>query len=506
MTAIRRSGPAMLIFLFFWLLLMIGGRSRFFRDPGTFWHTTTGEVILNTGFFDKDPYSFTCMNQTWVPHQWAGEVFMAIAYRIGGFDSQLVVTVSLLSVLFTWLTLRLLKTGLHFLPTILLTLVVLAAASLQFHVRPLIVTMIFMTLTMERLIAFESQRITLRQLAILIPIFIIWTNFHGGVLGGWTLLAGSALGWTTFRIIGLPGPITNGKSTLELWILVLLCATTFLVNPYGIEIPRAWLSIMSGPKLSRLIEEHRPLELADVSSWPLLVFGMLYLWLFAGLKDFPRVTWLIPLMWFAQSFLRVRHGPLFVLTGLVAVIEIWPRTRWAQWLLDRRPDLYFPPRGQRYHSSMWFAAIPVFVACILFIQFQGWVIPVIGRNWAYFDRKRWPVEITAAIQKEKPEFGQPARIFNSCNLGGYLIFYGHQYKIFIDDRVELYGEDFYEIIINNDTFDHADEAIANWQTKFGSFDYALVERESAYAKVFLNHPDWEVIDICPAAVFLKRRR
>ena len=56
MSFLRRVGPVPAIFLGFWLLLMVGGRSRLFRDPGTFWHTRTGELILEHGFFDADPF------------------------------------------------------------------------------------------------------------------------------------------------------------------------------------------------------------------------------------------------------------------------------------------------------------------------------------------------------------------------------------------------------------------------------------------------------------------
>ncbi len=37
--------PEVGIFLVIWLMLMIGGRSRFFRDPGTFWHTVVGRQM-----------------------------------------------------------------------------------------------------------------------------------------------------------------------------------------------------------------------------------------------------------------------------------------------------------------------------------------------------------------------------------------------------------------------------------------------------------------------------
>src|SRR5947209_3349071 len=38
-------------FLGIWLFFMVGGRSRLFRDPGTFWHTVVGRRILASGYF-----------------------------------------------------------------------------------------------------------------------------------------------------------------------------------------------------------------------------------------------------------------------------------------------------------------------------------------------------------------------------------------------------------------------------------------------------------------------
>src|SRR5439155_21799657 len=113
MTALHKYGPGALAFLGFWVLLLAGGRSNFFRDPGTFWHTRVGERILTDGFFDADPYTFTFAGQKWIPHQWLGEVTMAVVHRAGGLDALLVAACGVLAALFAWLTVRFLRTGLH---------------------------------------------------------------------------------------------------------------------------------------------------------------------------------------------------------------------------------------------------------------------------------------------------------------------------------------------------------------------------------------------------------
>src|SRR5262245_6421769 len=81
MTLPRWLGPGALAFLAIWLALMVVGRSGMLRDPGTFWHTTTGEIILKEGFIRYDPYTFSFSGSWWVPFQWLGEVGMALAHR-----------------------------------------------------------------------------------------------------------------------------------------------------------------------------------------------------------------------------------------------------------------------------------------------------------------------------------------------------------------------------------------------------------------------------------------
>ena len=114
MTALHKYGPGVLAFLGFWVLLLAGGRSNFFRDPGTFWHTVVGRTILDTGhFFDRDPFSGSHGGEKWIPHQWLGECMMALVHRLDGLDSLLLATVTVLSCLYTWMAHRLMRSGLH---------------------------------------------------------------------------------------------------------------------------------------------------------------------------------------------------------------------------------------------------------------------------------------------------------------------------------------------------------------------------------------------------------
>ena len=95
--------PETALFLGFWLILLYRGRSFFFKDQGSFWHTVTGQLILQRGNLPAtDPFSFTFQGQPWMLHEWLAQIIMAFLYRIDGLSTHLVVAAGLLAGLFAW--------------------------------------------------------------------------------------------------------------------------------------------------------------------------------------------------------------------------------------------------------------------------------------------------------------------------------------------------------------------------------------------------------------------
>src|SRR5262245_8979608 len=55
----RLFRPETLFFLLTWLGLMVAFRDRGFYDPGALWHIKVGEIILDRGMPQTDPFSYT---------------------------------------------------------------------------------------------------------------------------------------------------------------------------------------------------------------------------------------------------------------------------------------------------------------------------------------------------------------------------------------------------------------------------------------------------------------
>src|SRR5712692_5302571 len=249
------------IFLGIWLVLMCVGRSQLLRDPGTFWHTRVGERILTSRqLVYEDPFSCTFRGEPWIPHQWLGECLMAVVHAVDGLDSLLLATVTVLAALYNWVAHRLMRAGLHWSLAVAVVVLTMAASSSHFHIRPHLLTIVLLGWTLACLCDFEAGRIDLRRLFWLVPLYVLWTNIHGGMLGGLVTMGLALGGWIFCWLIGKETPIVHLRQVLLFSALILACVLTAFVNPYGWRLPAVWFSIMRSPQLSDVIQEHARLD------------------------------------------------------------------------------------------------------------------------------------------------------------------------------------------------------------------------------------------------------
>jgi len=481
------------IFLGIWIVLMLVGRNALFRDPGTFWHVVVGEKMLDEGrVIRADPFSFTRGGKPWVAHQWLAECGMAAVYRIGGFDGLLLITVTLLAGIYTWIASRLIRAGFHVLPVGFLLALVLLASSHQFHVRPLILSIGLLGATFSLLVDVEAGRRELRQLWWFVPLTALWANLHAGVLTGIATAGLVVAGWCLFRALDKgDSPVRNRRHAITLVALLLTCGFSVLLNPYGFGLPLAWWKTLTIP-LPELIQEHAPLYRTGPLGWIVVVLGLGYLVALAGVfPQWPRVTWLLPLIWFVLACDRVRNVPLFAVTAAIATAEMLPQTRWANWL--RRREMLLP-QGENGQSAAggwrWTSmTLPlVLVVTTLLLLLAGVSAPVVGRGWVKLDPGRWPVELLPELQRIEHSNPQGTPIFNDLDFGGFLIFHTPDLRVFIDDRCALYGG---ELLQQYDRARREDFArFDDWQRQYG-FRHALVETGSSLDEYLKDAAAWK---------------
>jgi hypothetical protein len=489
------------IFLFIWLFLMIRGPARLFRDPGTFFHTRVGEYILTSGHLPQtDIFSFTFQGKPWIAHEWLGECIMGLINRISGFDGLLLATATLLAWLFAWISHRLLRSGMHFMLVILIISLTLSASAIHLHVRPHIVSILFLALIFSRLGDFEAGRIKFRGLLWLIPIFIIWTNIHGGVLGGLGTLALMISVWSLSGILKRESPIQNSRQMLMLWGLLLICILTLFINPYGLNLPKTWFSIMNSRIVPGIIQEHVSVFKGGYG-WA--IFPLVGFFIFSLVGTFPerlRASWLIPLIWFFLALSRIRHSPLFAVVASIALADIFPYIGWAKWMAVRGSKIFaLNSSNKSYNFSVKQGLIPCLLILItIFLQLTSTEVPVLGKDWAKLDSRYWPVELIRQLQliEERNSAGTP--ILNDMLFGGFLIYYTPNLRVFIDDRCELYGDEGLLAYVNADC-----DKFGYWSDKY-AVSLALAQSGSTLDYCLEKSSGWTMVRrTIPATLYKK---
>src|SRR5262249_20717117 len=135
--------------------------------------------------------------------------------------------------------------------------------------------------------------------------------------------------------------------------------------------------------------------------------------------------------------------------------------RWMNWLARRgsvmcrlTPRSNFEPdaqardipslalaSGSRLQSMVAGMFVPVLLVLAAFsLQVCGVRCPVLGAGWARPDPTEMPTELLPDLRKEAENYPPGSPIFNEMLFGGFLTYYAPEFRIFIDDRCELYGD------------------------------------------------------------------
>jgi hypothetical protein len=189
---------------------------------------------------------------------------------------------------------------------------------------------------------------------------------------------------------------------------------------------------------------------------------------------------------------------------------IWPHTRWAARLARSRPDFYQPdaPAVERpWWASVWLPALAVLLS--LGLQVGGVRVPLVGAGWAQHSPKHWPVELLAAIKANEPRPGEPNHLFNDYVDGGFIIYHAPGYKVFVDDRCEVFGGSWLKefVIANHPETPPAERAaaFAKWEKEYGAFDFALTRTGTGSEEYFKTARGWECVKRCALGAFYKRK-
>jgi hypothetical protein len=392
----------------------------------------------------------------------------------------------------------------------------LFVGAFHYYVRPHMFTIALLGWTMMCVVDYERGRCSTWRLVGLIPLYVLWTNLHGGVLGGTMTLGLAVAGWGVFFLARrADSPIQSWRQAFLLAAIVVACLLTPFVNPHGIEMIRIWQRIVGSKVLPQVINEHMPMDPTSPLGLAVVGLGAFYIVLLLGtLPNRPRVSWLIPLVWFVLSFKGIRQGPLFAITAVVAIADLWPHTIWHRLLVKFGDGTMATDNPAPRSRWLWTFVPALLVLFASTLQANKVAMPLIGHGWARLDPNFVPVDINDSVRHYAASVPEGTRVFNDANLGGYLIYHTPSLKIFMDDRCELYGDDW--IKAYSDAMGWPPEKLGpefeRWAAEF-HFDRAFImtsppEKEKpSIEKYLLGHPEkWREVARGKRAVMFERVR
>ena len=371
------------------------------------------------------------------------------------------------------------------------TLFCAAAASIHYHARPHLFTLLLLVITMWMLDRDRSSPSW--HVWLLIPLTALWTNLHGGFLL-MIAITGLLAAGTLIEAFLLEN--RGWSSAFRYTALLAGCSLATVLNPYGIGLHKHVVEYLRSSWIKDMVEEfHSP----NFHSESMLYFEILLFLGFTAAVGFLRRRRIVEPLWivyFAHTALAsARHVTIYVLlAGPIVAIEAtkW----WLEWSKDRSgkslPGILNQLAEEMGSGFRWASIWPAVLA--LGLVFIGHPI-----QWPTdFSDERFPAKILSANRDQIAA----ARVLTSDQWGDYLIF--HLYpatKVFMDGRSDFYGEELgkeYLAVLQGQY---------NWSAILAKYKFSMVLAPVSWplCSLLKQTKDWKVVaDDGKAILFLRK--
>ena len=469
------------------LLLILIMAVRTPLDSDMWWHLRAGEETQSSGnIYRVDTFSYTKEGGKWINHSWLAQVVMFGLFQMGNYQAIAlwVGITAMISMLFVYQQMEghaILRMG--------ITLLASFVCSVVWTPRPQIFSLLLFGLTGLILYRFKWQG--KRQLFLLIPIFIVWSNLHAGYVLGIILIGAYVVGEGINQIFGQnPNEQLGWNDIRNLGLWALAGFIVAAINPNGIDMWRIPFQTVGVESLQQLIQEwaspdfHQPLQQLML----LLLFGT-----FAAVgisKKRLDGSDLVNFAFFGFLALVARRnfGPFAMVAAPILSRHLSSmneefQTIMANWPPAKKVMAFQEKSNQSMRNSIQ-TGINLIVILLLIATSGYKVYSVTKKDFIEkMEYQLFPAGAVDWLNENQPE----GRLFNTYNWGGYLIWKLRGYQVFIDGRTDLYGDEIieeWESIVN--AKNGWEDSIDYWNVKI-----ILLDNELPLGKI-LSEKGWKV--------------
>jgi hypothetical protein len=508
-----------LLFVALLLGLSCGALGRLLlRDAGTGWHIRNGELMLQTHSITRvDPFSATMSGQPWYAWEWLYDVLIAAIHHVLGLNGVVIYSAAVMAVSFVLVLYLAMRRGGSLPITLVMIVLSLGAASVHFLARPHVLSWLFTVIWFELLDSAsgldpqpdrDSEANKAGRLYWLPVLMLFWVNLHGGFLLGFALLGVYFVGGGIRCFSCLEQRAEIGSRSRRLGLVSVLTLLASFVNPYGYKLHLHIYRYLSDRFLMNHVTEFLSPDFHGVAQQCFAVMLLIAIAALASARRKPGPTHLLIILLAAYSGLyAARNLPVssMLLTLMVAPMlsetiasasENTGIAPWLRGLLSRVNNfgIRMEKLELRFQGHLWIVLAFVFG---LWACMHGGRLGSVQLVNAYFDDKRFPVEAAEVIAQR--DIREP--IFCPDLWGGYLIYRLYpQTKVLVDDRHDLYGDQFFEdylkvVFVQPAWSKVLDEKHVNW---------VLVQKNSSLGTILGLTSGWKLIHEDETAVLFHR--
>ncbi len=397
------------------MALCIGISWRVLGGGSDFWaHAAIGRWIESNGVPHQTLFLWSA-RQDWIAHSWLSQLWFYFLLKWGGplwgpvwalfFAGAM--TALTIAVLWRAWTLR----GRVTILTPLFFALAIWCGSPRSRPRPELWSGLFFALLLAYLLHFqEIRKVTPRTLIALVLMFVLWTNFHGGVAAGLLLIA-----ITAFVDVLQERRETGNWKYSPLISLLLCCVLAVCVNPFGLHY--FWALLPVSGEMFKYIDEWKPVWKAPVMdpvftmTGALLAMFALLAWLNNEKRRWAQGVWI--LVWALLLLSARRHMWMWTLVSLAVLAAnssgVDSKVFWSAFRGRRKMGA--APTLQIILIAR--VAMVIFLAVVIVLQTPSAI------------RESWPPKARAhnfpeAAARRFAQVAKGRRVFNDYEFSSYL--------------------------------------------------------------------------------------
>jgi hypothetical protein len=403
-------------FVFFVVFLLFFNEGLKILDPDFGWQLKNGQVILTSGIFYKDLYSYTMPSFPVVSHEWGVDVLIAVIYQFAQFASlsfffTLIFLLPTLSLSFFYIAKNYSKKHINASMFWNLSILTLSVGIFfnYFYVRPQVFSWIFWEILVLLFMKLERYN---RYKYFLPFVFLFWANLHGGF----------AIGIFFVFFIAIYSSLFNRKIEWGNFLVAFGCLLATFINPFGITLWREVFSTFFSSNVRTYIQEWRSIlsygfSLIDFLLFFIVSISTVLLFYFRKKINFELI--IIYFILLALGASSIKNIPYWIIFNLA----LSPQLIYLLYEKVSRNKISV----ERFKKAGKFIFISSIVLSSLFYYFYISYIDVAFRFY--------PEAALSYLNENIPK----GQIFSEYGWGGYLIWKLPQKKVFIDGRMGVWN-------------------------------------------------------------------